>query len=147
MSIFNSPAAFALRMRIRAATIDRGLKKTTRLVAEEALKRSKAAMQRGVYDHPIPLNRRGQPQWARTGLLYQSEKLEYSNDGTTVKLINTVRYAEVRHEMGKAGRRRTNYPAHWRDEMREAMRDIVGRTHHRVIQNAFADLQEELTTL
>jgi hypothetical protein len=140
MAIFTSPQALAFTMRLRAATIDRGLVGTTRLVAEQALRISKARMKAGVYDHPIPTTKSGKPKWIRTGLLYALERVEYAADGKSAKITNTVRYAEIRHEMGKPGRKRTQFPAHWRDEMREQMRDIVGRTHHDMIQKVFAGL-------
>lgn len=58
------------------------------------------------------------PAWKRTGALRRGEEPQFPNPYTVV-IVNVMAYAKPRHEAGKPGRRKTRYPSHWRDQLRE----------------------------
>lgn len=109
-------------------------------VRDLALKISLKYMDQLIYAIPVPLKKNGRPRWRRTGQLRRRERsqIQGGKNGPQVVLINTTRYAEIRHEMGKEGRKKTNRPAHWRDAAREEMREMATRTNRAALHRALA---------
>lgn len=111
-------------------------------VRDLSVKISKKHMQRLIYDKPIPNYPNGKPQWKRTGQLMRRERSTIERQGgqPRVILVNTTRYAEYRHEMGKPGRRNTTRPAHWRDEARQEMRNMALNFLHGAMQRTLLNV-------
>ena len=106
------------------------------LAAQEA----KAALERGVYDHPPIRDKKGRVRYRRTGRLRRGEQgPTYGRRGDVLwtKIQNNVRYAVPRHEMGKPGKKRTQYPAHWHDEAAAKVRKQAVALGQRVIVRTF----------
>lgn len=115
----------AAKMRARAAAVEPEFRKTTNGLAVSALKFCRERLTADIYALPVPKRpRSGKPMWRRTGNLRRSERAEVK-DAYTAAIVNDAVYAEPRHEAGKPGRRPTRYPAHWRDELREAFASIL----------------------
>jgi len=73
-----------------------------------------------------------QKAWKRTGALRRGERVEVPNS-YRVDVVNDVVYAEPRHEAGKPGRRRTRFPAHWRDEWKQEFRPRVQMAYREAV--------------
>jgi hypothetical protein len=113
----------ARKMRARAAAVEPEFRKTTHGLAVAALRYSKLKITELIYAFPVPKGKNGKPLWRRTGFLRRAERAEV-RDAYTAAIVNEASYALFRHEAGKPGRRPTRYPAHWRDELREAFRAV-----------------------
>ena len=85
-----------------------------------------------------------QGAWRRTGNLRRSEKMkivsayegQITNAASTKGKAGVRGYARIRHEMGKPGRRRTRYPAPWRDKAMEAKRARVREIYREAMVSA-----------
>jgi len=114
----------AAKMRARARAVEPEFRKTTRSLGIIAVTFTRERMDADIYDQPIPRSATGRPLWQRTGKLRRGEKSEVL-DAYTVRIVNDASYAEPRHEAGKPGRRKTRYPAHWRDDLEQAFRTVI----------------------
>lgn len=124
-----TPEEFARRWTTRVQRYGPALRNELREIGQRALQTSKALMQEEIYSNPEDRWPSGKPVWVRTGALLAGEVLEEEQADTFV-IDNTVGYAEFRHEAGKPGRRRTNRPAHWRDDMvKELQQEMPDRLH------------------
>jgi len=111
----------------RAGVVDGEVRRTVRQLGERLLTSSLKHMQEDIYDIPEDVSPTGRKKWTRTGALKAAEKLEFDADGAGCKLVNTQPYARARHELGRNGRA-TRRPAHWRDETREELRQVIPAT-------------------
>ncbi len=121
--------AAALWARRRGA-VNGQVRQTVRHLGERMHAVSLKHMDRDIYAKPVDRSSTGRPLWHRTRDLRAAERPEYAPDGAGVKLVNAMTYAEPRHEAGKPGRRLTKRPAHWRDEMREELRQEIPDALH-----------------
>lgn len=127
-------AQLAAKMRSRAAAIEPEFRKTTNGLAIVALRFCRMKLTELIYSNDIPRRpRSGKPMWRRTGNLRRSERAEV-RDAYTAAIINDAIYALPRHEMGKPGHRKTQFPAHWRDDLRETFRPILLDAYRLTVQ-------------
>jgi len=117
-----TPAVLAALWEARVQAAEGVAMGAVKEMGEEALRISKATMEELIYAHPIPTTRQGKPRWKRTRNLIMRERVVFRTTPPTATLINKVRYAEIRHEMGKPERKGTHWPAHWRDIVRGEIR-------------------------
>lgn len=141
----SNAAQVAARMRARAEAVGPITRQQADRIKEQLLKVSLKHMNRLVYSKAVDLNRNGTPKWSRSEALRENEKAFVRRFGLdySISLQNSVRYAKMRHEMGKPGAKRPKVKpysrfAPWRDitikEMRrwsnlrnqEALRRILG---------------------
>jgi hypothetical protein len=81
-------------------------------------------------------NREGaKPAWKRTGNLKRSERWKVVSAYLGI-VYNDAEYARARHDMGKPGRRKTRYPAPWRDAAIDACRAIVREIYRKAMRAA-----------
>lgn len=110
----------AALFKARAAAVEPEFRQTTRGLARDALRFCRLKLTELIYSQPIPTRpKSGKPMWKRAGNLRRSERTEI-RDAYTAAVVNDAIYALPRHEAGKPGRRKTRFPAHWRDELRKA---------------------------
>lgn len=115
----------AAKMRARARAVEPEFRKTTHGLAIAALRFCRLKITELIYANPVPKRPvSGKPQWKRTGNLRRSERQEVV-DAYTARIVNDASYALYRHEAGKPGRRKTQFPAHWRDELRQAFQPVI----------------------
>lgn len=132
-----SAQVIATLWRLRANTIERGIKANVNSLGRLAVKISVKNMNRLIYAFPVPIRANGKPAYKRTFRLRANERFQVDPDGLGGALLNIMPYAEVRHEANKPGRRFMRHTAHWREETVNELRDIVSRTHHDTIVAAF----------
>lgn len=111
------------------------MRRAVQQLGRRALAISLKHMNADIYAKPVDATASGKPKWRRTGQLKGHERVVPSVDGLGFALVNDMEYAEARHEMGKAGsKRKTTRPAHWRDEMREELRQEIPAVFHAMNQ-------------
>lgn len=121
-------------MHRRRVLVEKEFRQSSRGLGISALRFCKERLTATVYAIPEDTTRTGKKKWRRTGQLRRSERLELP-DPYTVHIINDVRYSEPRHEAGKPGRRRINpvRVSHWRDDLREAFKDVVPEVRRQTV--------------
>jgi hypothetical protein len=127
-------AQIAKLMQRRADLVEPEFLATSRGLAKSAVKFTKELMTNEIYAIPEDVTRSGKKKWRRTGQLRRSERAEVV-DPYTVRVYNTMAYAQPRHEAGKPGARAIN-PAresHWRDELVETFGPVVADLHHETV--------------
>ena len=124
--------------RLRAA-LPAAVNRVSRELAESVSAKAVEVMQRGIYDHPIPKGKNGEPLWERTGKLKAAERAEvvpFAGDVGGFDLMNPVasekgfRYAPARDALGRPGERQPVHtkPVHWQeDAVKEKQAEIEAR--------------------
>ncbi len=107
--------------RDRQSRFARVLDGSRQTLAEQAEQLSRQMMERLIYSIPETVSSSGRPLWTRTRNLINNENGIVRS--AEVILTNSVVYARARHELGRDGRK-TDRPAHWRDEIRAGLRRL-----------------------
>lgn len=106
----------------RTANTPAHVQEMVRRIGASMLVISRRHLNEQIYSIPEDVSpRTGKKKWERTGNLFKNEKLIFAPDGSGVTLINTMVYAEARHELGRDGRK-TKRPAHWRENILTELR-------------------------
>lgn len=96
-------------------------------LAESVSAKAVEVMQRGIYEHPIPKGKNGEPLWERSGRLKAAERAEvipWNGSEGGFDLVNPVisekggKYARSRDALGRPGERQPKYtkPVHWQED-------------------------------
>jgi len=125
-------------MKARAERLEFATEQAIQEMGDEALKISKETMERLIYQHPIPVTKKGKPRWVRTRNLITNERLEVRRATLTATLVNKTRYARSRHDLGKPGKWRTPWPAPWRDITLAEIRKRFGPKIQSALHSVFA---------
>lgn len=119
-----------------------GLRLATRRSVAIVLAETKKHINKDIYSKPVPSRvKSGKPAWRRTGNLRRNERGKVLSD--FLGLIENPAssksggYALARHEMGKPGRPKTRYPAHWRDKSIPVVRPKVAKEFRDAILKAY----------
>ena len=124
--------------RLRAA-LPAAVNRVSRELAYTVGVQANENIQKGIYDHPIPTNSKGNPLWERTGRLKESERavaVDFDGHEGGFDLINRVtsdkgfRYAPARDALGRPGERQPVHtkPVHWQeDAVKEKQAEIEAR--------------------
>lgn len=91
-------------------------------LADAAQAIARSAMDRLIYSKSETVSATGRQLWTRTRNLIEHERGIVRGEGE-VALTNDMVYAHSRHELGRDGRK-TDRPAHWRDEIRPELREM-----------------------
>ena len=121
----------------RAQAIAPLMREATRDATDTFLFESKMAMERLIYNKPVP-QKDGKPAWIRTGKLQRSEKRILKGDYLGIVYNNAesekkgkkYKYARRRHEM------KSRFPAPWRTEAEKIASPKIRKIYHDAIRKA-----------
>lgn len=135
--------------RLRAA-LPAAVNRASQELAESVSAKAVEVMQRGIYDHPIPKGKNGEPLWERTGKLKAAEHAEvvsFAGDEGGFDLLNPVasekgfRYAKARDALGRPGERQPVFtrPVHWQEDAVKDSQDRIEARYTEALEEALRE--------